>query len=408
MPRPLLASLAAIAAWVVLLGALELGLRVAGFRFSLPAFEILSERRVLEPAGPGHVTVARDLYEARGYQFQYMSPPPAEPYSLEKKPGTLRVLFVGDSSGGWFEQTMPRFRPCLEKSTGLPLEFINLSFSGCGSERTRSTVLEAMALRPDVLVVSTGHSDFVSLCNPATFGGPKAEDLRYSQGFRRAFERWRVLQLAARLGSRWVAGTLPQDQIMGATRAMQRNFNAAEREAMYAFQRRNFEEIAAEAGRRGVPAVFVTMARNYDVPPLWEGGQKVQLEPFQRLGERELRELERSKPGPLTAWFLGQKLWAKGRIEEARRLMDEGYGRSERSFVATATTNQIIRDVARAHGAGLVDAQALVDRASPRGLADGTLMFDHCHIKAEGNFPVADSLCASIGALISGKKPASR
>lgn len=404
MPRPLLASLVAVAAWVLLLGALEVGLRVAGFRFSLPAFEILSERRILEPAGPGHVRVAPDLYENRGYQFQYMSPPPVESWPVEKKPGTFRVLYVGDSSGQWFMHALPRFLPCLEEKTGLKPEFINLSFSGCGSERARSTVLEALALRPDVLVVSSGHSDFVSLCNPATFGGPKAEELRYSPAFRRAFESWRLLQLAAKLGGRFIAGTLPQHEIMGATRTMQRNFDAAERAAMYKFQRRNFEEIAAEAKQHGVPAVFVTMARNYDVPPLWEGGHPDQLKPYRAFGEKELRRLEEEKPGPLTAWFLGRKLWEKGQVAEARRLMDEGYARSERSFVATATTNAIIREVAQAHGLGLVDAQALVDQASPRGLADGKLMFDHCHIRAEGNYLVGDSLCASIDGLISKKR----
>lgn len=384
-----LAALAGVLLPLGLFLCLELGLRLAGFRFSPPFLDDLALRQLVVPASEeGLLEIARDLADPNAFGYSFAVSPPPPPFRKVKAPGSFRVILVADSAGQAFHHEVPRLEALLAAELGRPAEVINLSWAGCGSDRTLSTVREALALGPDALVVATGHSDFVSHCNPGTFAGGDGRPLeaRFAPWQLRAFRELRSAQLLAKAGvvaaKRGTSGEKRRQLLAG----LERPYTAQEREAFRAAFEERLRAITREGRAAGARVLLTTMPYHYRIPPSWEHtlARARSLE----LAGRDIPGLEKELGGEhsvLAAFYLGQRLLEAGRSEEARALLDDALLRTGRPYTASTAFAATVRRVAAEEGAALVDLKAAVDRASPRGLAEASLMADHCHLNAYGN-----------------------
>ena len=381
--------LAGLAMPLLALGALELGLRLSGFRFSPPFLDDLALRQLVVPSGePGMLEIARDLADPNAFGYSFAVSPPPPPFPRVKAPGVFRVILVADSAGQAFHYEVPRLEALLSHSKGRPVEVLNLSWAGCGSDRTLATVREALALGPDALVVATGHSDFVSHCNPGTFAGGDGRPLesRFAPWQLRAFRELRVAQLLAKAGVVAARKGTSGERKKALLAGLERPYTAVEREAFRAAFEARLRKIAREGAAAGARVLLATMPYHYRIPPSWEHTMaRARSLELAKLEEGRLREQLAGDQPVLAAFYLGQRLLENGRGEEARARIDEALLRTGRPYTASTVFGATVRRVAAEEGATLVDLKAAIDRASPQGLAEASLMADHCHLNLYGN-----------------------
>jgi|GEM_PF-6264164 len=382
----------------LLIGALELALRARGFRFSIPTLEALNERKLLEPTGVGLVRISPDLSDPEPFGYPLTVRQPQGSFPIAKDPRKLRIVLVADSTGHAFNWSQQAFVACLQERAGREIEFINLSFAGCGSDRTLPTTREALALRPDMMIVATGHSDFVSHCNPETYA-----DFREHKGRAIAaslYQNLLSLQLLAKLSALATKRATTNEERKQLAARLQRSYSEEEKKEFYTVFRERLGAIAREAKVAGVPVIFTTMAYNYMIPPLWESGGKGPAAGMYDAPRMSLKELEKKAREPgvslLYKYFLGRAYQENGQAEKAKQLIDEVFGKSERPFTATTETNRLIREAATAEGVRLVDIKKAVDEASLNQMANGKLMLDHCHLNLAGNQVMLSELCAAV------------
>jgi tetratricopeptide (TPR) repeat protein len=100
----------------------------------------------------------------------------------------------------------------------------------------------------------------------------------------------------------------------------------------------------------------------------------------------------------------GQCSLALGQDAEAARQFALACDQDTLRFRADSRINEIIRRAAsrrEREGAQLVDAEAVVARQSPHGLAGEEFLYEHVHLNFEGNYLVARALAEQVGHALS-------
>lgn len=329
---------------LALFGAAEVGLRLAGFRFALSSLDAPIFKRA--PDGTHMKTSAM-------FVSHHCRP---QSFFERKAPGVVRIILAGDSSVyrlGNAERLVRRLSQRLSR----PVEILNMGFAACGSERVLLSVREALRYDPDAIVVHVGHSEFVSLCNPATTLDSKGRPGRPIR-----IPDWRLAQFLAQ----WLSSLRPPSWQKAVSRM--RRYSQGEKEEFYKTFADNLSAMALAAQARGIPLVFCTVAYSYE--PSRSGvdgltGAIAALPP--RLKPAQVREC------------------------------------IERALLATAVPiradrriNEIIRSTARRTGAPLIDTQTVIVRHAPDRMPGGDLFDDHCHLNGRGNRILLDALAEAL------------
>lgn len=191
---------------------------------------------------------------------------PADEQVIPPKGDALRVvLFGGSNTEGfpydWLDDRLSE----VAAAFGRDVEVVNLGRRGYGSGRVRLLVPQALALEPDLLLVYSGHNEFVEasfrldleLASGASAGGA----LHGIEGVARHLAVYRALQgrFAERAGATRAARR-PQEQAFE-----HEKFAALPWEGTlekYAEYRANLEAMVADARGAGVPLVLCTVAGN--------------------------------------------------------------------------------------------------------------------------------------------------
>jgi tetratricopeptide (TPR) repeat protein len=338
-----------------------------------------------------------------------------------KPPGSLRLVVMGESSAagfpyGRFGSPGEFLARRLERSLpGRDVEVITTAMSAVTSYVLLDFVDEILAVRPDAVLIYTGHNEFLGIggvgSSYVSAGSPALARLTLQL---RRLNVYRALEtsLSGLLG----AAPAPDEGTLMSRVARERSIPLGSplyRRGLEQF-RGNMERILARFAAARVPVYVGTLASNErDQPPFLslrdpagpaarfdaalaksraalEGGDAA-------AAEAAAREAVGLDEGAADGWFaLGRSLEAIGRHSEARAAYLEAKDRDALRFRATEAVNDTLRELATAHGAVLVDSQrALAAQAANRIIGDD-LMLEHLHPNVRGYFILSDAFYARL------------
>ena len=369
----LYAALLSGTALALLLGGLELGLRLAGSGHT-PGFF----RRATTADGE---TVWRENRWAMAPYF-----PPAlirrpQPLRLpgKKAPGTYRIFILGSSAAMGDPEPSFSLARVLEVMLraaypGQRFEVVNAGVTAINSHVVRGIARDCAPLEPDLFIVYEGNNEVIGPFGPV---GVLAPFLRGERAIQAAtwLKSTRTGQWLAQLGARRQAaewggmGLFLQQQIAADDPRL-----AVVREHF----RANLADIAATARRAGAKLLLCTVATN-----------QRDFAPFQSAnGEAE------------KIFQQGRQALAEGRDAEARELLQRALDLDTLRFRTDSTLNQVIRDLGAASPGGLtvVDTAAALAAHSPHGICGNEFFYEHVHLNLRGTCEVAAALFPAITA----------
>lgn len=394
-------SVVATALPFVLLVVLEVGLRLVGYGSHPPLVE--------EVEGyPGFIQPREDV--AARY-FSSIANLPSIPFDWLSEPrpdSTFRIVFQGGSTAaGWpyyFSADMADVTENHLRSMhpAFRFEVMNTSMAAVNSYTLLDLSGEIIALEPDAVLIYAGHNEFygaLGVGSSQAFGsGPALINLYLGL---RSFRTVQLLQnsISAVIG---LFVDAPSDE--GPGRTLMQDMVGEQRiaydsdlylEGLEQF-RSNLGVLLERYEEAGIPVYIGTLASNLrDQPPFLSGSARMttdQAEAAVRSAANalsrgdttgalsQLDELLAQAPDLASAHFIrGRALETLGRIEEAKAAYLAAKEHDELRFRAPEAFNDIIRELAAAHGAAVVETQQAMEEASPFGLIGSDMMLEHLH-----------------------------
>jgi tetratricopeptide (TPR) repeat protein len=368
---------------LLVLGGAELALRAAGFGHdSEPLFISSPQQPAYLQANPRVVT----RFFTNPAQAPSVSIETAF-FAVQKPPGSFRVFVQGESSAAGFPYGLGAAlagaidRRLEQSFPDREIEVISTAMAAVTSYALVDFADEIIAQQPDAVVVYVGHNEFLGI-----LGVGSTMRLAATPTLTRAFlavRDWRLFQLMARVvpGTRKPAAppptNAPRDSLMARV-AGDRSITL--KSETFARGLRQFEDnlgrLLARYQAAGIPVFIGTQVSN-------ERDQA----PLAVLSGAETEAAGAAK----TAYHAAQDAEQAGQFEAAR----EGYGWARDldplRFRAPAVFNDVIRRVAAAHGATVVDVHGAFAAASEHGLVGGRLLLEHVHPNLDGYFLLADA-----------------
>ena len=388
LPRKLLyAAVLSIATLALLLGGLELGLRLIGYGHSPHYFrqaktaegEIIwrENRWALAPFFPGAL-IRRP-----------------QPIRLPEKkaPGTYRIFILGSSAA--MGDPEPSFS--LARTLDVMLraaypdkkfEVVNAAVTAINSHVVRDIAEDCARLEPDLFIVYEGNNEVIGPFGPT---GVLAPFLRSDSAIRATtwLKGTRTGQLISSLGSR----SAPQNWGgMEMFLHQQITFTDPRLAAVRAHFRTNLKGIATSARNVGATTLLCTVATNLRdfAPFLSENGQAEEV------------------------YQAGRQALAAEQDIDARDLLQRALDLDTLRFRTDSKLNQIIRDLGTAGAPGLavVDVATALAARSAHGIIGDEFVYEHVHLTLRGTYEAALALWQQLTAdlaqrkLVSGPVPA--
>ncbi len=401
---------------LVLLGVLEIGLRIAGFGYD-PSF--------LRPAPDGYVT-SNERYGERFFSRQLARAP--APFRVERvKPkGTIRIVVLGGSAAAGIPDSAYSVGRVLqamleEIAPSVRIEVVNAAMTAINSHVVRDIASECRDLEPDLFVVYMGNNEVVGPFGPGTvFSGLSRSRalVRLSVWVRRFRVGQLIDRLASRIGAAGPATWRGMEMFVGRTVAE----HDPRLNAVYESLAANLEDIFSIANRAGAGVVVSTVASNLaDCPPFaslhrmgltaadlgsWQDafdrGEALLREGMFDQAAEAFEEARAIDDEPANVHYrLAQADVGSGRTGDARREFTRARDLDGLRFRADSRINDVIRQVAgrfASKGVRLVDAErVLADSPESRGgiLGDG-LFWEHVHFRLIGEYRLAVALLPAI------------
>ena len=427
-PRPLpparrgLFTVVMILAPFLFLGGLEFTLRIAGYGSDPPLVIRKKER--------GKEVYAINRSVARRYfaQAGTVVPEPAEDsFEIVKKPNTIRIFCLGESSmAGFpyeFNATMPSFlRDRLQ--TLLPernIEVINLGLAAVGSFVVDDFLEELLQHQPDLFIVYVGHNEFYGAYGVGSTigipGGPWATRLTLSLLHFRTFLLLRDIYTSlfpppAPAGGREDATLMAQ--VIREQEIPQGSPLYVRARATYCD---NLERIIDHAQGAGIPIVFSTLVSNLrDQPPFRSGfsgttGAETQsrILAMDEAGERMLASgradsalailTEASgldSTYALTMYLCGRAELATGASGAARASFARAKDNDLLRFRMSEEFQSDLQDICARKGVPVARSDSAFAAGSPDGIQGRELILEHLHPNIGGYFLMAKAVCGTI------------
>jgi lysophospholipase L1-like esterase len=284
---------------------------------------------------------------------------PERPSLPPKSAGVFRILALGGSTVQGVPDGERGFVAQLDRglrraAPGRPLEVRNLARSGAGSTAVRATLEAVLGAQPDLLIVLTGHNEFLD---------PPPGSL----------QRLRNASWLARAVSGGSPGDLVEEPFPETLTPIDREGAAFQRRVLRF--RENLAAIVSLAAEAGVPLLLCTAPSNLaDWPPAHR--RVTGPDEALRLYVEGRALLENGQPGAARAHF------------ERARDLDPIPRRAFGSF------NELVRAQAGRPGVRLVDVAASFQAHAEQGLVGFDLVCDNCHPTPLGNAIIAREIAA--------------
>ena len=356
--------IAAVLVPVVLLGALEAALRVAGGGRPSSFFLRFGDRYVSNPR-----------FGWRFFPVALARTPLPLAFPAPKPPGTFRLFVLGESAAMGIPEPAFGFSRALEllleeSHPGIDVEMINTAMTAINSHVIREIAREFDRYEPDLFLIYMGNNEVVGPFGPGTVFTRGAPSLPLVRA-RLIVQRTRIGQLAERAARRIAPRPAQAAQWRGMEMMTDRHIAADDPrlEQTYRSFERNLDAILDAAESAGVPAVVSTVATNLQDSP-----------PFASLHGRDANDAD-------LHYQLGVTATEAGRAADASRSLSRARDLDLLRFRADARINETIRAVAgrRAQrGVVLVDAERAFADASG-GVPGDDLFWEHVHLNEAGN-----------------------
>lgn len=347
------------------------------------------------------------------------------PLSLERtrSPGSIRVVVLGGSSTFGFPYGDPVSHPrflahrLAALFPGRTVEVANLGGMSYGSQRIEGLLPWVRRLAPDLVVIDTGHNEFVeSAAYQRALGDVPwlgALRMRLSSSRLYGLLSGALGGLHARLGS-----GQPQGGLFGldVSRDESRLFTLEEKERVAAAFHDRMQRIAAGFRRAGTPLLLVTTPSNLRD---WKPETLAFVYPLPRDRQKEfvghlglgIRALESQRPADalteldaamaiddrhaMTVFHRARALEALGRDEYVA-----AYARARDldpvPIRALSAMTAAIRDVATSTGTPWSDVEGAFAAAATGHVPGADLFVDYCHLSDGGARLFADVVARSI------------
>jgi len=400
---------------LLLLLLLEAGLRVAGFGY--PTSFFLNAQLNGKPC----------LVENDQFGIRFFGPGMARtPYPVAlpriKAPGTTRVFVFGESAAYGDPQPefgLPRMLEAL-LSLRFPerhFEVVNTGMTGINSHVVLPIARDCADEQGDFWVVYMGNNEVVGPFGSGTVFGPKALPRAFVR-LSLAFKETRVGQLFDTIVRR-LQKRSARESVWGGMAMFVKNHVRADDSRMatvYANFQGNLEDIISIGVRHGAKVVVSSMARNLrDCAPFasehrsdlaasalsgWDqlyesgigaaraGNSREAIDDF-----RQAAQIDASSADLHFRW--GQCALAMTNRPEALREFTAACDDDALRFRSDTRINDIIKEVAASHqheGVAWVDGQGVLAAASPSQIVGDELLYEHVHLKFEGNYLLARAL----------------
>ena len=382
MSRQRLLLLITVLTPLLLLGLAEAVLRVAGVGQREPLF-------VPVASAPGYLQP-----NERVIQRFFPDPRRAPNVSIDttwftarKTGGTLRIFVQGESSAAGFpygrwaspaallQQRLQRAYPDRN------VEVINTAMAAVTSYVLLDFADEIIAQKPDAILIYTGHNEYLGVGGVgSSYVSARSPTLARAVAALRHLHLYRALE---KLVSS--AGPAPEpvsnaDGTLMSRVARERSIpldSPLYRQGLDQF-RGNLDRLLRKYRDAGIPVFIGTLASNErDQAPFVSsaaGGEDSAAKHYER----------------------ARALDAAGKFDDARVEYVAAKDRDELRFRAPESFNALIRELAAARGATLVDVHGALAAAARNGIIGSDLMLEHVHPNVEGYFRLASAFYPSV------------
>lgn len=356
------------------------------------------------------------------YDAINLSGPEARPFALPKAAGTFRIVVVGASTVLGFpyepELAFPRLLEIILQRQGFKHDFevLNAGTTAITSTCEADVLQQAVACGPDLIVVYTGHNDFIGpggVGSKVPVPSPRWASLFYSA------RRTRLLQVGSRvLGShKQESGTL-FEQLLENAKISLNSGKFRQAEDNLRFNLRRMIQIAEDAR---VPLLLATPTVNLrGQSPLgslsreglsardsadWQTAMDLGEKLLQQKDHRAaLEAFDRARAiddgRALTAFRRAQCLEGLARWEEALESYQAACDLDGYRIRAPSSFAKIMAEVAGGAPPGslvrFVDSASLFARGAPHGIPGDESFLEHVHFTYSGNWRLAIVLAEHI------------
>ncbi|MGI9140652.1 MAG: GDSL-type esterase/lipase family protein [Gemmatimonadaceae bacterium] len=355
---------------LILVGVVEVGLRIARPDGGLPAF-------IAAPVAGGQYRMTNPAVTGRWFSGIRMPPTPlVEPFAADKPDRAFRVFVMGESSAAGFpyprNATFSRLLHDVLRDVlpGVQVEIVNLGIAATNTFAIADMAREVARQRPDVVLIYAGHNEYYGALGAASresvFGSAKVT-------------RWYLRALRAR------TMLALRDAVQSLRNTRQSGGDALETAGLMEMLARdrevplggriyragvdqfesNLEAITEVFRRHGIPVSIGSLASNLKDQP-----------PFVALSN--------DRNGAEAAFRDAGTMLARGDTAGARRLFIRARDLDVVRFRAPSSFNDVIRRAASRPGVRYVPVAEAFALASPGGIPGRELFLEHVHPNRTG------------------------
>lgn len=419
---------AAVGVPLLLLGGLELGLRVAGYGHPTSFFvrEKIDDREVL---------VENERFGLRFFPTAVARSPSAVVVEAEKPAETCRIFLFGGSAALGDPRPaygMGRYLEVLlqERFPDRRFEVVCVAMTAINSHAVLPIARECAALRGDIWVVYMGNNEMAGRFGANTVLGPQAPPWPLVRASL-AFQATRTGQWLEALRERWLPSAPTPETWAGLKMFLEARIPPRDprREAVYRNFAANLNDILEAGVRAGAKVVLSTVASNlkdcgpFASLPAPTTPASAERERDQAIGRGQAREATGDLAGALaayeqaaaaspdfaeTAFRQGRCLLNLERPQEAAAAFDRARDLDALPFRCDSRLNALIVAAGErfaGRGVRLLDAEALLAGDCAGEIPGAEVFFEHVHLNFTGNYRMARGIAEEVWACL-GKPPA--
>jgi len=417
--------MAAVLSPILLLGFVELILRLAGYGYPAGFF--------LRWNASGQMLCLTNQHHCEHFVPKELSRTP-EPCALSRKgESTIRVFVLGSSAA--YGDPEPAYGFCRqlevllnEHASGKSFEVVNAAVTAMNSHVLRRIARDCVARQPDLFIVFMGNNEVVGPYGPPTLPRSLYSSRRFINACITAKKETRLGQLLKNVSQRLRTHGKPQKKWQGMEGFLTNRITADDSKLKdcYRHFRNNLDDIIRTARRCGAGVILCTVPTNIASCAPFGSQHKAALaaDDLARWDQafQEGRALEKAGDfaGALAAYekarqiddsyadlvfCMGRCLIAQGKTDEARPTFVEARDRDVLRFRADSPILQVIRDTAQAQaaqGVRLLDLEEQLEERMPGHLLGDNFFVDHVHLNFRGNFLAAYAAMRQIREMMPG------